>query len=105
MSSKRKLTSYQEKLAQATREAKATFAALLATIVAWIVLGFGLSGLDVQLFHTPLWVVGGTIGTWLFAIAVCVFLEKRVFEDIDLDDVAEGDTGGVVLAEGGVAHE
>lgn len=87
MSSNGKQQGYSEKLAQASREAKATVVALIATIAVWSLLGFGLAGLDVQVFHTPLWVVGGTLGTWLFAIAVCVFLEKRVFADFDLDEV------------------
>lgn len=81
---------YREKLAQANKEAKATVVALLATIVAWIVLGFGLSGLDVQVFHTPIWIIGGTVGTWLVAIAVAVILGKKVFADFSLDDVEEG---------------
>ena len=109
MSPNGKLGTYADKLAQATREAKATGVALVATIVAWVLLGFGLAGLDVQVFHTPLWVVGGTIGTWLFSIAVCMYLERRVFVDIDLDDepVAASAAGSVALpAEGGEAcHE
>ena len=104
MLSNGKLSSYQQKLAQADREAKATLVALLATIVAWIVLGFGLAGLDVQLFHTPLWVLGGTLGTWLFAIGVCVFMERRVFVDFDLDE--EGDSADLdAPVEAGVDHE
>lgn len=91
MLSNGKLYSYKEKLAQANREARATVVALIATIIVWIVLGFGLAGLDVQLFHTPLWVIGGTLGTWLFAIAVCVFLERRVFVDFSLDDEEAGE--------------
>lgn len=81
---------YREKLLQANKEAKATVVALFATIVVWILLGFGLSGLDVQLFHTPIWIIGGTVGTWLFAIAVAIFLGKKVFADFSLDD-AEGE--------------
>ena len=104
MLSNGKLKSYQEKLAQADREAKATVVALFATIVAWIVLGFGLAGLDVTLFHTPLWVIGGTLGTWLFAIGVCVFLERRVFVDFDLDE-EDGIETSSAPAEAGVAHE
>ncbi len=104
MLSNGKLKSYQEKLAQADREAKATVVALFATIAAWVVLGFGLAGLDITLFHTPLWVIGGTLGTWLFAIGVCVFLERRVFVDFDLDeDEAAADLQ--TSAEAGVAHE
>ena len=77
---------YKEKLSQADKEAKATVLALVATIIVWTIGGFGLSGLDIQMFHTPLWVLGGTLGTWGFAILVCLFLEKKVFVDFDLDD-------------------
>ena len=49
---------YKEKLAQADREAKATVIALVATIVVWAIGGFGLAGLDIQIFHTPLWIIG-----------------------------------------------
>lgn len=78
---------YRQKHAQANREALATVAALVATIVVWVVLGFGLSGLDVELFHTPLWVIGGTVGTWVFSIIVVIVLGRRVFKNFDLDDV------------------
>ena len=104
MLSNGKLKSYQQKLEQADREAKATVVALLATIVVWIVLGFGLAGLDITLFHTPLWVIGGILGTWFFAIAVCVFLERRVFEDFDLDE-DDASVATQARAEAGVAHE
>ena len=84
---------YAEKHAQANREAAATVIGLAATIVVWIACGFGLSGLDVTVFHTPLWVIGGTIGTWVFAIALTVFLAKRVFTNFDLDDEPETERG------------
>ena len=77
---------YKEKMSQANREAKATVVALALTVVAWAALGFGLSGLDVQVLHMPLWVVGGTIGTWVFSLVVCVVLARFVFVDFDLDD-------------------
>ena len=77
---------YKEKLDQATKEAKATVVALIAVVAVWILLGFGLAGTDIVLFHTPIWVIGGTVGTWLFTIAVCVFLAKKVFMDFDLGD-------------------
>ena len=77
---------YKEKLDQATREAKATVVALIAVVAVWILLGFGLAGSDITLFHTPIWVIGGTVGTWIFTIAVCVFLAKKVFMDFDLGD-------------------
>ncbi|MBQ9004651.1 MAG: YhdT family protein [Eggerthellaceae bacterium] len=78
--------SYRQKHEQANREAAATVAGLAITVVVWIACGFGLSGLDVTVFHTPLWVVGGTIGTWACAIVVAVVLAKRVFADFALDD-------------------
>ena len=77
---------YKEKLDQATREAKATVVAVAAIVVVWILLGFGLAGSDITLFHTPIWVIGGTVGVWLFTVAVCVFLVKKVFMDFDLDE-------------------
>lgn len=82
---------YREKMAQANREAKATVVALALTVIAWIALGFGLSGLDVELFHTPIWVFGGTIGVWMFSIVVVVALRKCVFQDFDLDEEGEGE--------------
>ena len=81
-----KKLSYKDKLDQATKEAKATVVALVAVVAVWILLGFGLAGSDIMLFHTPIWVIGGTVGTWLFTIAVCVFLAKKVFMDFDLGE-------------------
>ena len=56
------MLTYKQKHEQANREAIATDVGLVVTIVVWIVCGFGLAGLDVQVFHTPIWVVGGTVG-------------------------------------------
>ena len=80
---------YADKMRQANREAKATVIALVLTVVVWAALGFGLAGTGIELFSTPLWVIGGTVGTWLFAIAVAVFLSKRVIADVDLEDGVE----------------
>ena len=79
------MLSYKEKHAQANREAVATVVALGVTILVWIACGFGLSGLDVTVFHTPLWVVGGTLGTWLCAIIVSIVLARR-FVGFELED-------------------
>ena len=81
---------YAEKMRQANREAKAMVIALVLTVLAWIALGFGLAGSGIEVFHTPLWIIGGTVGTWLFAIVVAVFLSKRVIADVDLDDEGDG---------------
>ena len=86
---------YAQKMAQATREAKATAVALAVIIVAWIALGFGLAGSDLRLFHLPIWVVGGTLGVLIVSVAVAAVLRCAVFADFDLDDdgAIAGDAG------------
>ncbi|MDO5042366.1 MAG: YhdT family protein [Slackia sp.] len=81
--------SYRQKMLQANKEAKATLVALVLCIVVWAIGGFGLAGLDIEVFGTPVWIIGGTIGTWVFSIAAAVFLAKRVFADFDLDEEEE----------------
>lgn len=76
---------YQEKLAQVNKEAKITLVALGIIVVAWIVLGFGLSVCDIKIANTPIWVIGGTLGIWLVAIAVSIVLPKFFFKDFPLD--------------------
>ena len=88
------MLSYKETHAQANKEAIATVVALLVTIVVWCICGFGLAGLDVQLFHTPLWVLGGTIGTWICSIIVTLVLTKKIFVGFDLDEEASASKGG-----------
>ena len=51
--------------------------------------GFGLENSTVEFFHTPIWVIGGCIGTWLFAVFVCWVLVRFVFKDFDLEDGEE----------------
>ena len=92
---KQPLTTYAQKMAQATREAKATVVALAVIIVAWIVLGFGLSGIDVQVFQLPIWVVGGTLGVFVVSVVVAAVLRYAVLADFDLDDDG-GSDGGVI---------
>lgn len=79
----------KEKFEQIVKEAKAVLWALLAIIVFWIVAGLGISRLDITVFHTPLWVITGCIGTWIFSIIVVVFLMKRIFKDFDLEEDVE----------------
>ncbi len=75
-----------EKFRQANREAKATILSAIAVIVFWWAAGFALADVRLSLFGTPLWVWGGCVGTWIFAILVTVFLTKNVFLDFDLND-------------------
>jgi len=79
------MLTYKEKHQQANREAVATVIGLAITIVVWILCGFGLSALDITVFHTPLWVIGGTVGTWICSIVVTVVLAKKFFVGFDLD--------------------
>jgi len=107
---KRTFTTYAEKMAQATREAKATAIALAVIVVAWIALGFGLAGSDIRLFHLPIWVVGGTLGVLIVSIVVAAVLRYAVFADFDLDDADDSHNGisasatPVPDSEGGEAH-
>ena len=78
-----------EKFRQANREAKATVLATAAVIAVWWIAGFGLADVNVSYLHTPLWVWGGCLGTWIFAVLVTLFLTKKVFIDFDLDDEEE----------------
>lgn len=82
---------YREKMLQANKEAKAALVALALCVAVWALGGFGLAGLSFEVFGTPVWIIGGTIGTWAFAVAVTVFLAKRVFADFDLGEEAGKD--------------
>ncbi len=82
-----------EKFRQANREAKATVIAAAAVIVFWCLAGFGLADADVFILNTPLWVWGGCVGTWIFAVLVTVFLTKKVFVNFNLDDEEEDGNG------------
>jgi len=76
---------YSDKLRQTNREALMTLCALAFVIIVWLVCGFGLSCVDVQIFHLPLWVVGGLFGTWIAAI-VCSIVLARAFKDFSFKD-------------------
>ena len=81
---------YGAKLRQCNREALITVAALALTIVVWALLGFGLSGVETRICGIPLWAVAGTVGTWVFAIAVSVVLSKKIFSDFNAEE-GDGD--------------
>lgn len=80
------LMNYKDKLQQANKEAKAAVVALFLTIIVWIVAGFGVAPLQIVVFNTPLWIITGCFGTWIFAIAAAVYMSNFVFKDIDLED-------------------
>lgn len=74
-----------DKFRQANREAIATVVAAVAVIVFWCIAGFGLADVNISIWHTPLWVWGGCVGTWLFSILVVFILTEKVFVNFDLD--------------------
>ena len=75
-----------EKFRQANREAIATVVAAIAVIIFWCLAGFGLADSDITILHTPFWVWGGCVGSWIFAIIVTVILSEKVFVNFDLDE-------------------
>ena len=82
---KEKTMKRSDKFRQANREAKATVVAAAAVIIFWCLAGFGLADSDITFWNTPLWVWGGCVGTWLFAILVTAILTSKVFVNFDLD--------------------
>lgn len=88
-------TSYAAKMRQAHREAVATVIALIVIVAVWFVGGIGLSGCDIEVFSTPLWIIGGTVGPWVTAIICAVVLAKCVFADFSLDEPEEAEDGEV----------
>ena len=76
----------EDKFKQMAKEAKAVLGALFAIIIFWIVAGLGVSRLDITVFHTPLWIITGCVGTWIFSIVIVVVLMKFVFKDFSLEE-------------------
>ena len=76
----------KEKFDQAAKEAKAVGIGLILIIVFWVISGFGISRLDITVWHTPLWVITGCLGTWIFSIILVSWIVKKVFKDFALDE-------------------
>ena len=83
-----------EQFRQANREAKTTVLATIVVILFWIVSGFGLAGSDIVIFDTPIWVIGGCIVSWLFAVVVAWWLAEYVIKDVDAEDSSAAEGGG-----------
>ena len=79
----------KQKYGQIRKEAIACLWALVAIIAFWTVSGIGVSRLNITIFHTPLWAITGCIGTWIFSVALVIFLVKFVFRDFSLEDEDE----------------
>ena len=83
-----------EQFRQANREAKTTVVATVVVILFWILAGFGLAGSDIVIFDTPIWVIGGCIVSWLFAVVVAWWLAEYVIKDVDTEDNSAAEGGG-----------
>lgn len=83
-------STYGAKMRQANREAVATVVALAVIVAVWLLGGMGLAGCGIEVFSTPLWIIGGTVGPWIAAIVCAVVLARWVFADFSLDDEEEG---------------
>lgn len=81
--------SLKEKYRQIKEEAAVCVIGLIVLIIFWIVAGFGVSRLDITVYHTPLWAITGCIGTWLFSVVMVVWMIKKVFKDFSLEDEDE----------------
>lgn len=77
---------YSEKLKQCDYECKVALIGLGLTIIVWLVSGFGLAGFDIFIFSTPLWIVAGLGGTFLFACIFSIVFAKFFMNDVSLDD-------------------
>ncbi len=95
---KRKFTTYAAKMRQANREALATVAALVIIAVTWLSWGIGLADSDIELFSTPIWIIGGCVGTWLMAVLAALVLGCGVFANFSLDDDAPDSAGAAAPA-------
>jgi len=96
--SKQNLT-YAQKIKMCNREALISVGVLALIVVVWIALGFGLSGSPVRILGIPLWVLTGTVGTWLVAVIAAVVLSRVFFADFSLEDEEEGEGEGVLYGE------
>lgn len=81
--------SLKEKYRQIKKEAAVCVIGLIVLIIFWIAAGFGVSRLDITVYHTPLWAITGCIGTWLFSVVMVVWMIKKVFKDFSLKDEDE----------------
>ena len=63
-------------------------------MLAQLLAGFGLSGSDIVIFDTPIWVIGGCIVSWLFAVVVAWWLAEYVIKDVDMKEDSTVKGGG-----------
>lgn len=81
---------YDRALKASHKEAAATMAVALVTVLYFWGAVFFFEDSEVTLFSLPLWFVASCIGGYVLSIAGVLFLVNGVFTDIDLDRAAEG---------------
>lgn len=80
---------YDRALRSSHREAAATMAVALITVLYFWGTVLLLEESEFTLFSMPVWFVASCMGGYLVSVAGVVFLVKRCFTDIALDDAAE----------------
>lgn len=86
---RRKFTTYAAKMRQANKETLATVAALFVIVVTWLSWGIGMADSDIEVFSTPIWIIGGCVGTWLVTVLAAIVLGRGIFANFSLDDDEE----------------
>ena len=71
------------KYVEVLREAKWTVTALATLIVFWLLAGIVGSRVELVVYNIPAWAILGTLGVWVFAIAIAVALSRNI-NDIEL---------------------
>ena len=41
---------------------------------------------DIEVFSTPIWIIGGCVGTWIVTVLAAIVLGKGLFANFNLDD-------------------
>ena len=77
---------YKDKLKQCNRECVFAILGLILTIIVWFICGFGFMSVDVKIFSTPLWIVAGLGGTFLFACIFSIVFAKFIMKDVNLQE-------------------
>lgn len=80
---------HEEKNCQIRKEALATLLLFLICVVWHIGFGYGLSGVDIYLFHLPLWWILSTPGVFVVAVVGVMILLKKVFVNFDFEENEE----------------
>ena len=80
----------KEKDIQIRKEAKATLILFVICFVWNVAFAYGLSGTGLRLFGLPLWWLVSTPGMFVIAVIGVIYLLKRVFVDMDIEEDEEG---------------